>query len=274
VLRTRPARRPVLSAAVAARSDVAAPARREEWVVVVCRAGRAATEAALAEPLRAVELRVAFAVVKLTVMWSKLEECIALADLGTEAGIGGSEEYRSKEVGRAVRRLAQLGIVTYTPGDGRGHVSRIGLPRAPDPGAELVTQGGTPPPPPSNDKKGGGICTQRGDQMDPKGGGGGVPANEYYRENNPPPTPPEPGGEAAAPDRQPPRHEPGAAAAKPVRRRRPPDPVAATQAAQRAIAERNAAERAAAPPPDPDALERLRAARHAGFGRAAPDGPP
>ncbi len=99
-------------------------------------------DAALAESLKAVEMRVVMAIVGATALWSRLEDDLSIDQLANKAGVPGSIETRRKATKRALKRLVELGIVTYSPGVGRGNFSRVGLP-----------QKGASTSPPSNDKK-------------------------------------------------------------------------------------------------------------------------
>lgn len=149
---------------------------REPWVVTVCKAGRIAVERALRAdpPLPALQLRIVMAVVDLTVLWSKLEDEVTLDDLIRRVGVGGKPEDQRKYMRKALRNLVELGAITYSPGNGRGRFTRVGIPAplsiADDDSEELSFErggnvhlkGGEPSPPFSNDK---------GGESVPEGGG-------------------------------------------------------------------------------------------------------
>jgi len=69
------------------------------------------------------------AVVSLTALYSKLIDEVAVAVIAEEARL------HPKNTARALRRLRDLGVIFYEPGVGRGRLSRIGLPSAPEKGA-------------------------------------------------------------------------------------------------------------------------------------------
>lgn len=83
----------------------------------------------MAQDLGIVELKVFTAVLCFTEMWDRFDDEVSLAQLGGAAGIGGTAKSQATRAGRAVRRLAELGIITYEPATGRGAVGRIGIQR-------------------------------------------------------------------------------------------------------------------------------------------------
>jgi hypothetical protein len=77
------------------------------------------------------EWRVLFALVELVASYSRLEDKYAVARVAAAAGL------HRKTAGRALRRLADRGVVVYRPGAGRAQVSLVGFP---SPDAEKVAQ--------------------------------------------------------------------------------------------------------------------------------------
>lgn len=121
-----------------------AETKRKDYGLVVCPAGRAAIDRALSVTPRlgATEMRVVLAVVYLTAMWSKLTDRVYLQQIADLAKVGAEApgdaddaesverwmESRRKSTSRALRRCAQLGILIYRPGKGKGNPSTIGIP--------------------------------------------------------------------------------------------------------------------------------------------------
>lgn len=136
-----------MNAAHARGDDVDDHAERVPYIAL-CQAGRAAFSAAMAAEVTHRQLRVLVAVVNLTVLWSRLEDEISPDQLAEEAAIPGNADTRNRAIRRDLKRLVGLGIVTYTPGRGKGHVSLVGLP-------VLVTQKGAATDPLLDDTKGG-----------------------------------------------------------------------------------------------------------------------
>jgi hypothetical protein len=93
------------------------------------RASRATLDRAMREDLTHLELRVLDAVLWFTAHWWRWTDEVYLSQLGAHAGIGGTAKNQATEAGTAVRRLAELGIVEYEGGRGRGAPSRVGIPR-------------------------------------------------------------------------------------------------------------------------------------------------
>jgi len=118
----------------------------------VCQAGREALRKA--SDLDRDERRMLDVILTLTWGWDRLDDDVSLPQLGTLYGMGGSAEYRQKEASRLVRALADKHVITYSPGNGRGKVSRVGLPvviqEAPKGGTDCA-EPGTPFTSPAND---------------------------------------------------------------------------------------------------------------------------
>lgn len=162
--------------------------RKRSGIEIVSAAGRLAQSRAAAAGLRSVELRVFGAVVSLTVMWTKLVDEVYIVQVAELAGIGGSEKNMRREAGRALGRLAELGIITYAPAAGRGQRSRIGLP-------SLVVQKGGSEHNLSNDKggvddppftpKGCADSPRKVVRFDPERVGNGVPPTEKIPSQDP-----------------------------------------------------------------------------------------
>ncbi|MEA2702119.1 MAG: hypothetical protein QOD63_64 [Actinomycetota bacterium] len=111
------------------RLEIESLRRERADLIALARASRAAHDRAMAEPLTDVERRVFDAVRFFTVDWHKWSDEVYLSQLGAHAGIGGTTKSQATEAGRAVRRLAELGIIEYEPHRGRGMPSRVGIPR-------------------------------------------------------------------------------------------------------------------------------------------------
>jgi hypothetical protein len=93
------------------------------------------------------------AVVSLTALYSKLTDDVAVAVIAERARL------HPKNMARALRRLRDLGVITYEPGRGRGNVSRVGL-RVPETGAAEA--------PVFEGKKGSRSAPEKGVDPDPK----------------------------------------------------------------------------------------------------------
>lgn len=165
--------------------------RQARHTKTVCQAGREALRKAGEADLPRDERRMFDTILSLTWGWNRLTDDVSLPQLGQLNGMGGSAEYRQKEASRLVRALAGRGLVTYSPGNGRGKLSQIGLPvvirEAPKGGTDDA-ETTTPFSPPANDK-GGENATEAGT---PFGARKGVPIERErgYRftpESVPPP---------------------------------------------------------------------------------------
>lgn len=76
--------------------------------------------------ITSLERRVVLAVLAYTASWSKTEDTVALSRIADYLGLGSSAD-----VGRALGRLADAGLILYQAGRG-SRVSRVGLPLPPD----------------------------------------------------------------------------------------------------------------------------------------------
>jgi hypothetical protein len=98
-------------------------------------AARRSIDIATSANVGATDLRVLLAVISFTALWSRLSDHRSHSQIAEKAGLARSDDPKrqhstgNRQVSRSLKRLADLGAITYRPAQGRGHLSEIGLPK-------------------------------------------------------------------------------------------------------------------------------------------------